>query len=131
MAEKKVILSIDDDPMVLRVLAALLTPLYELRISKSAIDAMTLMEQAIPDLILLDIEMPYISGFEFLHTIRKQPKFMHIPVVFVSGHCESEFILHAEQSGAVGVVAKPIKKEDLLAKIAFAFEHPKKNSFGL
>jgi len=131
MAEKKIILSIDDDPMVLRVLTALLTPLYELRISKSAADAMALMEQTVPDLILLDIEMPHISGFEFLHTIKKNPKFMNIPVIVVTGHYETEFIIHAEKSGAVAVVAKPINQEDLMKKIDLGFGNLKKNIFGL
>jgi len=131
MAEKKNILAIDDDPMVLRVLTALLTPVYDLRISRSAADAMALMDQLKPDIILLDIEMPNISGFEFLHTIKKNPKFMGIPVVVVSGHYETEFVIHAEHSGASAVVAKPINQEDLIKKIDFAFENPRKNIFGL
>ena len=131
MAAKKNILALDDDPMVLRVLTALLTPTYDLRISKNAADATTLMNQILPDLILLDIEMPNISGFEFLHTIKKNPKFIDIPVVIVSGHFETEFIIHAEKSGAAGVVAKPINQEELLKKINFAFENPRKNPFGL
>ena len=131
MAEKKIILSIDDDPLVLRVLTNMLTPLYDLRISKSAAEAMTLMTRFKPDLIILDIEMPDISGFEFLHTIKKNPKFMNTPVVIVSGHFESEFVIHAESSGATCVVAKPIDKELLLEKITFAFENPKKNIFDL
>jgi len=127
MAEKKSILAIDDDPVVLRVLAALLASTYELRISKSAMEATVLMVQAVPDLILLDIEMPDISGFEFLHTIKKNPKFMGIPVVIVSSHCESEFATHAEKSGASGVVAKPINKDDLFQKIVHALNNPKKS----
>ena len=127
MAEKRSILAIDDDPVVLRVLSALLASSYDLRISKSAMEATLLMVQTQPDLILLDIEMPDISGFEFLHTIKKNPKFMNIPVVIVSSHHEEEFANHAKNSGASGVVAKPINKEDLLNKINYAFEHPSKS----
>ena len=131
MAEKKNILAIDDDPVVLRILSALLASTYELQISKSAMEATVLMVQDPPDLILLDIEMPDISGFEFLHTIKKNPKFMNIPVVIVSGHVETEFIIHAERSGASSVVAKPIDKDDLLKKITRAFEEPPKSILDL
>jgi len=127
MAEKKSILAIDDDPVVLRVLSALLASTYELRISKSAMEATVLMVQELPDVILLDIEMPDVSGFEFLHTIRKNPKFMNIPVVIVSSHCEEQFAAHAEKSGACGVVAKPINKDDLFEKIANAIKNPPRN----
>ena len=125
MAEKKIILSIDDDPMVLRVLTALLTPTFELRISKSATDALALMYQVPPDLILLDIEMPHMSGFDFLRTIKDEPKFKDIPVIIVTGHCETEFIILAERSGAIGIVAKPINKEDLMEKINHGLTGPK------
>ena len=124
---KKSILAIDDDPVVLRVLSGLLASSFDLRISKSAMEATVLMVQTLPDLILLDIEMPDISGFEFLHTIRKNPKFMSIPVVIVSSHHEEEFISHAERSGASSVVAKPINKDDLIKKISKALENPPKN----
>ena len=127
MAEKKTILSVDDDTMTLKVITALLSSDYNLQVSKSAADAVTLMDRRSPDLILLDIEMPDISGFEFLHSIKKNPKFMNIPVVIVSGHCETEFIIHAEHSGASGVVAKPIERDDLFKKISYAFENPKRN----
>ena len=127
MTEKKKILAIDDDPVFLRALAAYLTPSYDLQISKSAVEATAHINENLPDLILLDIEMPNISGFEFLHTIRKQPKFMTIPVIIISGHTETEFIIHAESSGASAVISKPVDKEKLLKKIAENLEYPQKN----
>ena len=127
MAERKIILMIDDDPMVLQVLTTLITSEYELRIANSAAQATTLLNLFKPDLILLDIEMPGISGFEFLHTIKKNRKLMSIPVVIVSVHNEPEFIAHAERLGANCMVAKPIDKDDLFGKIKFALENPKNN----
>jgi len=131
MADRKIILAIDDDPVVLGVFTSLLTPDYDLRISKSASDASILMDKIKPDLILLDIEMPNISGFEFLHTIKKNPRYMNVPVVVVSGHCDAAFIEHAEKGGASAVVAKPVKGEDLIKNINDAFNKPKSNIFGL
>jgi len=128
---KKIILAIDDDPMILKVLVSLLVPEYDLRIVNSAVEAMTDIERILPDLILLDIEMPYISGFEFLHTIKKNPKFMKTPVVIVSGHSEEKIVTRTQKSGASCMVAKPIDREDLLQKINYAFKNPITNIFGL
>jgi len=131
MADKKLVLTIDDDPMVLKVMTAFLSADYDLRIANSAAEALRLLDQFIPDIILLDIEMPDISGFEFLHTIKKNPKFMNTPVVIVSGHSEPEFAAHAEKMGAGGLVAKPVIREDLYKKINYAFQNPQKNILDL
>jgi len=131
MADKKVILTIDDDTMVLRVITTLLSSTFDLRIAKSAADALYILAQLTPDLILLDIEMPDISGFEFLHTIKKNPKFMATPVVIVSGHSEKEFAEHAEKMGASCLVPKPIDKDVLREKINYALENPKKSIMNL
>jgi len=131
MTEKKIILAIDDDPLVLGTFTKFLTSDYDLRISKSAADASMLMDKVKPDLIILDIEMPNISGFEFLHTIKKNPRYMSVPVIIVSGHCEPALIKHAEKGGATAVLAKPVTKEDLSAKISEAFKKPKAGLFGL
>ncbi|MCL2832544.1 MAG: response regulator [Treponema sp.] len=127
MADKRIILAIDDDPMTLKVITALLSEDYSLCIANSAASATDLLTRIKPDLILLDIEMPGISGFEFLHTIRKNPKFMTIPVVIISGHSEDEFVSHAKNMGASCLVAKPINRKELTEKINYAFANPVKH----
>jgi len=131
MAEKKIILSIDDDQLILRVLTNLLAPAYDIRIARSASDATQLMAQLQPDLILLDIEMPDVSGFEFLHTIRKNPKFMKTPVIIITGHSDEKILSYAEKSGASGVLTKPVDQDELFTKIDYAFKNPPKNILGL
>ena len=131
MEEKKIILAIDDDPVVLGLFTSLLTPAYDLRISKSAADASIFMDKVKPNLILLDIEMPNISGFEFLHTIKKNPRHMNVPVVVVSGHCDTAFREHAKKGGASAVVPKPVKADELLKSISDALKAPQANIFGL
>ena len=120
MAEKLKILAVDDDPLILTLLTDMLTPANELQISKSAKEAMKLMEKTTPDLILLDIAMADISGFKFLEIIKKKEKFKDIPVIVVSGYIETEFIMYAESLGVKGTVGKPIKKDELLRKIDIA-----------
>ena len=131
MAERKTILAIDDNVVVLKVLTNLLSPDFDVLTSTSASSAMVEMDKKQPDLILLDIEMPDVSGLEFLHTIRKNPRFIKTPIVVVTGHTDSELVTRAERSGASGIVYKPIDQEDLLKKITYAFEHPPKSIFGL
>jgi len=120
--ERQKILAIDDDPMVLMLLADMLSPAYSLQLAKSAEDAEQLIDQNVPDLILLDIQMPGTSGFQFLQKIKKSPSLSRIPVIIVSGHIEIEFVILAEQNGASSVVGKPIKKDDLLKKVKRALE---------
>ena len=122
MEERSRILAIDDDPMVLMQIADMLSPTYNLQLAKSATDAEKLIPQNKPDIILLDIQMPGISGFQFLQKLKKDPAYKDIPVIIVSGHIEIEFIIIAEQNGASSVVAKPVKKDELLKKIETALE---------
>ena len=63
----KVILAIDDNPVILAVIRSILKDQYDVLISKSAPMAMNILKTEKSDLILLDIEMPGMSGFEFLH----------------------------------------------------------------
>ena len=122
MEEKPKILAIDDDPMILMLMADMLSPAYNLQLAKSATDAEQLIAQNKPDIILLDIQMPGISGFQFLQNLKKNPSYNKIPVIIVSGHIEIEFVILAEQNGASSVVAKPVKKDELLKKIKRALE---------
>jgi len=131
MVDKKIILAIDDDPLVLGIFTSLLANDYDLRISKSAAEASILMDKIKPALILLDIEMPNISGFEFLHDIKKNPRFMNIPVIVVSGYSDDAFIAHAKKGGASAVVSKPVNGEKLTKTINEAFSKPQTNIFGL
>ena len=131
MIDKKMILAVDDDPVSLRILSTFLSPVYKVVTSSSAAEASLILQQEVPALILLDIEMPDISGFEYLHTIKKTPRLMKVPVIIVSSHSEEEFIIHAKKCGASDLVPKPIHKDDLYKKIDYAFENPVKNIFGL
>ena len=129
--EKKVVLAIDDNIVMLKILSDLLNPVYNVLTCVSAANAITMMDRVTPSLILLDIEMPDISGFEFLHTIRKNPKFMNIPVIIITSHDETGVHEHATKNGASSVVMKPVNPDELFQKIVYAFEHPPKGLFGL
>jgi len=128
---KKVILAIDDNAIQLKLFQRNLAKYYDVRLVKSASDALGLINQIPVDLILLDIEMPSVSGFEFLHDLRKIPKYMHTPVIIVTGHSEPEFLEFAHNSSAADVLIKPVSPKTLIKSIEKAFTMSPKNPFGL
>jgi CheY-like chemotaxis protein len=69
------------------------------------------------DLILLDIEMPEMSGFEYLKQLRETPQYRDIPVIFVTSHATRDFLVQAMSSGAKDFVVKPILPDILKEKI--------------
>jgi PleD family two-component response regulator len=128
MGDKRVILAIDDLPMELAVFENILGQTYDLKICSSAPEALTALENVKSDLILLDIEMPGMSGFEFLHQIRKIPKLMNTPVIIVSSHSGEEFTTHATQQGANDLLSKPVNPNELRNRVSYYLEHaPPKN----
>jgi CheY-like chemotaxis protein len=126
MAAIQTILAIDDLPLELAVFENILGNDYNLKISTSAPEAFTLLKTFTPNLILLDIEMPGMSGFEFLHQIRKIPALMSTPVIIVTSHSGKEFSDHAIGEGANDVLGKPVNPQDLKNRVVQLLENPPK-----
>ncbi|MDR1932395.1 MAG: response regulator [Spirochaetales bacterium] len=123
-----IVLAIDDMATDLALVRNILEPHFDVRVAKSGGIAFKILETVTIDIILLDIEMPGMSGFEFLHSIRQSPKYVGIPVIIVSGHSSPEFFSHAMKQGADDCVAKPVDSEELLRKIYNILEHPPKHT---
>lgn len=118
---KKIILAVDDMPMNLALIRNILCKDYDVRPVKSAKTALLLMNTIRPDLILLDIEMPEMSGLEFFNLIRDnpdRPDQKDIPVIFISSHGTESVVSQAMDGGARGYVVKPLNPAVLLEKIA-------------
>ena len=113
MENKKIILSIDDDVVQHRFFKEMLVPLYDLRVVKSASEALYFLNTNTVDLILLDIEMPNINGFEFLKDIRKIPSYIAKPIIIVSANTGDEFFRQARNSSAADVLTKPVSADVL------------------
>ena len=122
METKKIVLSIDDSPQQLQEFKSFLTPKYDLRVVKAASEAINFLNSNKVDLILLDILMPNISGFEFLEDIRKIPSYMDVPIIIVSGNTEAGFLEQAKNSSANDVLTKPVSAENLIAAIEKALK---------
>ena len=117
MVDKKIVLAIDDNVQQLTEFKSMLVPQYDLRVVKSASEAIGFLNKNKSDVILLDIEMPNISGFEFLHDIRKIPSYLAVPIIIVSGNSGAEFYARARNSSAAAVLTKPVHQEKLIHTI--------------
>ena len=117
MDKKKIVLAIDDDSVQITLFKGLLLSKYDFRAVNSASAALHYLNNDIADIILLDINMPNISGFEFLGDIRKIPSYVTIPIIIVSGIAGEEFLAEAKNSSASGVLLKPVNKDVLLGTI--------------
>jgi CheY-like chemotaxis protein len=120
---KKTILVIDDLTITLTAIRSMLEGTYGVSVAKSAIDGWVVLKSIPVNLILLDIEMPGISGMEFMANLQKSP-YRDIPVIFVTSNRSFEVINKARDLGARGYIAKPISAKVLLAKIGEVLRGP-------
>jgi len=116
------ILVIDDSAVVLGIVKRILDKKYNVRVAQSAKKAYLLLEDEIPDLILLDLEMPEIDGFMFLESIISNPKWKDIPVIFLTGADDRKKEEQALELGAVEYILKPISEGILLKRVHFHLE---------
>jgi adenylate cyclase len=118
MTEPVTILAVDDQPANLRLLDAVLSPRgYEVMTASSGEQALELLRSSRVDLVLLDIVMPGIDGYEVCRRIRSAPETAFLPVVMItaSGHQEKT---RAIEAGADDFVSKPFDQSELLARVA-------------
>ena len=117
MGNKKTILAIDDNMMQLDMFKKMLGDKYDVRTANSASHALNFLNSNNANVILLDIEMPNISGFDFLLDIRKIPSYMDVPIIIVSGTVGPGFAEQAKAASAFDVLHKPVKTEVLIETI--------------
>ncbi len=118
MSDKKKILMIDDDKLQLNQAGEILRSLYEVSLVKSAESGMKLLaKKEKPDLILMDISMPQIDGFEAIGLIKQIEGCAEIPIIFLTSMDGSNAEIKGLELGAVDYVTKPFVKEILLLRI--------------
>ncbi|MDR1931882.1 MAG: response regulator [Spirochaetales bacterium] len=123
---RKVILAVDDIIPSLNVIRKVLEDTFDVCLAKSIDMASMILKSNKVDLILLDIEMPEMSGFEYLKHLRQTPQYRDIPVIFVTSHATKEFIVQAMNSGAKDFIVKPVNPDTLTEKIYAALGAPEK-----
>ncbi|MDR2509290.1 MAG: response regulator [Spirochaetaceae bacterium] len=120
--DARTILVIDDTPFNLRTLKTLLEEKYKILLAKSGGLALKMLENAKPDLILLDIEMPEMSGFAVMRELQRTPEYADIPVICFTSHLATEtFVQQVIEAGFKGYIRKPFETEVLFSKIESIF----------
>ena len=117
MDKKKSVLAIDDDAVQLKLYRNILHPEYDIWTVNSASNALNFMNSNVVDVIILDIAMPNITGFDFLYDIRKIPTYMKVPIIIVSGKGGQDFFAEARNSSAFDVLTKPVEPEQLVSVV--------------
>ena len=111
------VLVVDDDPTILEVLAIHLRNAgYEVRTANDGVDGGYAVLTRRPDLIITDVQMPYMDGFELVAALRSDTSVASIPVIMLTSHSEWED--RGRQIGVDGYITKPIRADRLLAVIA-------------
>jgi diguanylate cyclase (GGDEF)-like protein len=111
------ILIVDDDPGIIEVMGRILVDVGELRFATSGRDALRLVRESSPDLILLDGEMPGMTGFQLFEMLKKEPQLSEVPVIFVTSHSETGFEVSALEMGASDFIAKPFVSSLVVARV--------------
>jgi putative two-component system response regulator len=111
------ILVVDDDATNLRMLQEILKPFYKVYAAPSGERALGFLENRTPDLIILDVEMPVMSGYELIKTLKEDPRFVSIPVIFLTAQEGSDKEEEAFRLGAVDYILKPITTGVVRARV--------------
>jgi PAS domain S-box-containing protein len=118
MKNKPVILVVDDQLQNIQLLEGFLVRQgYEIIQAESGVEALEKLSGNHVDLVLLDVKMPVMSGFEVLTKLRADKKTLRIPVVMITSHSENEARVKAIESGCDDFISKPFDQYELLARV--------------
>lgn len=116
-SNKPVLLIVEDQVSDLKLLSAAVQDLAEVFFAKAGREALDIARQCRPDVVLLDIEMPGLSGFEVCRMLKADPELLHAAVIFVSAHTKTSNELLALECGGVDFIKKPLNVPVTRARI--------------
>jgi len=114
---KPTILVVDDEKINLDIVIGLLGDTYNITVALNAAKAFAIVEKKEIDLILLDVLMPNVNGFEVCHLLKSTSHTKDIPIIFITAITDEDSIEKAYDIGGIDYVGKPFKPKELLAKI--------------
>lgn len=111
------ILVVDDNPVNINILMEILSKIDDVVVALDGEEALEAMEEEKPDLVLLDIVMPGMDGYEVCRRIKANPSFKEVPVIFLSGNDSTEEKQKGMELGAVDFMTKPIDSDMVVKKV--------------
>lgn len=117
------ILIIDDDPSIIVTTSKALNGLGKIIFATNGSDALRLAEEKLPDVILLDAEMPDMNGFEVCMNLKKDEKTAHIPIIFITSHTGADFEMKVFDAGASDYINKPLNPRVVLARASLQLNY--------
>jgi class 3 adenylate cyclase len=112
------ILVVDDTPANIQAVTAILREHgYQISVATNGRQALSVLERVQPDLILMDVLMPEMDGFEACRRIKHTPAYQHIPLIFLTSKTDATDIVRGFELGAVDYVPKPFNAYELLARV--------------
>ena len=115
---RPLVLVVDDSLTVRKITSRLLTREgFDVLTAKDGVDALQVLTEQTPDVILLDIEMPRMDGFEFTKTIKRDPKHSHVPIIMITSRTAEKHRNLAKELGVDLYLGKPFQEEDLLKSL--------------
>lgn len=114
----KKILIVDDEPNILMSLEFLMKKSgYEVYIARDGAEALTMIDAEHPDIIILDIMMPNVDGYEVCQSVKNDPELYHIKIIFLSAKSKEEDIQKGYDIGADLYITKPFSTRELIKKV--------------
>ena len=115
---RSLILIVDDNTYNIQVLGNILRENdYRTAVAQDGFEALNFLEKKMPDLLLLDIMMPQMDGYEVCERIKQDPEKAELPIIFISVHTDTAEKVKAFRAGAVDYITKPFQQEEILARI--------------
>lgn len=115
---KERILVVDDAPENIQAISTILRDRgYQVLVAPDGQRALDVLGKVRPDLLLLDVVMPGMDGYEVCRRIKAMPELAEIPIIFLTGKTETEDVVHGFELGAVDYVGKPFNAHELIARV--------------
>mgnify|MGYP001602796877 CR=1 FL=1 len=117
--QKEHVLIVEDDPVMRLFLSNFLCDSYQVVMSENGLDALTyLQNEDPPDIIIMDLSMPGMDGFELISTIRSSITLQAVPILVLSGSRQSEVRINVLSNGADDFMMKPFNPDELQIRVA-------------